>query len=63
MIVQPGGSSRVNSSRELYCRWLFSCWLMPRIAILCLPQQFKAIQSTAIPGRTKTFWGGEKIFK
>jgi len=31
---------RVNSSRELYCCWLLSCKLMPRIAIflLCLPQ-------------------------
>ena len=48
IIVQPS-SSRVNSSRELYCCCLLSCQLMPRIAIfrLCLPQQFKAMQSTA----------------
>jgi len=39
MIVQPS-SSTVNSVRELYCCWLLSCYLMPRIAIfpLCLPQ-------------------------
>jgi len=39
MIVQPG-SSRMNSSRELYCCWLLSCSLTPRIAtfLLCLPQ-------------------------
>jgi len=48
MIVQPS-SSGVNSSRELYCCWLLSCWLMPQIAIflLCLPQSLKAMQSTA----------------
>ena len=71
MIVQPGSSSsRVNSSRELYCCWLLSCQLMPRIAIfrLCLPQQFKAMQSTATDDlacrdslnallNTKTPWG------
>jgi len=40
---------RVNSSRELYCCWLLSSQLMPRIAIflLCLPQKFKAMQSTS----------------
>ena len=49
MIVQP--SSRVNSLWELYCCWLLSCLLTPQIAIfpLCLPQQFKAMQSTATP--------------
>ena len=48
MIVQRS-SSRVNSSRELYCCWLLSYQLMPRIAIscLCLPKQFKAMQSAA----------------
>jgi len=51
MIVQPS-SSRVNSVSELYCCWLLSCLLMSRIAIfrLCLPQQFKAMQSTATNG-------------
>ena len=52
MIVQPS-SSRVNFLRELYCCWLLSCQLMPRIAIfrLCLPKQFKAMQSTATLAR------------
>ena len=42
MIVQPS-SSRVNSVMDLYCCWLLSCQLMPRITIflLCLPEQFK----------------------
>jgi len=39
MIVQLS-SSKVKSVMDLYCCWLLSCQLMPRIAIfrLCLPQ-------------------------
>jgi len=48
IILQPSISG-VKSVMDLYCCWLHSCWLMPRIAIfrLCLPQLFKAMQSTA----------------
>jgi len=57
MIVQPS-SSRVKSVMDLYCCWLLSCQLMPRIAIFCLCLPFltlacaclclpKAMQSTA----------------
>jgi len=42
LIVESGDlwKQRVNSVWELYCCWLLSCWLVPRIAIfrLCLPQ-------------------------
>jgi len=39
MTVQPN-RRRVKSVRELYCCWLLSCSLTPRIAtfLLCLPQ-------------------------
>jgi len=37
MIVQPS-SSRVNSVRELYCCWLLSGELMPRIALASVVQ-------------------------
>jgi len=41
--------SRVNSVRDIYCCWLLSCSLVSRIALflLCLLQQFRAMQITA----------------
>jgi len=49
--VKPS-SSGVNLGRELYCCWLLSFKSMPRITIflLCLPQVFKAMQSTVTSG-------------
>ena len=57
MIAQPS-SCRVKSMMDLYCCWLLFCQLMPRIAIflLCLPQQFKAMQSTATGAKQQRFW-------
>jgi len=57
MVLRPS-SSRVKSVMDLYCCRLLSCQLIPQIVIflLCLPQEFKAMQSIATQRNTTTTW-------